>query len=88
MKIQHARDMTVENPEESTFLQEREKPVQALLHQVRNALKYDRLTMLEWSEYVQLVLTGRGLEEHLTTVIDESNLDFKTWRKEDAQIRA
>ena len=88
MKIQQARDMTVEKLEESTLLQEREKPVQALLPQVPDALKYDGLNMLEWSEYVQLILTRRGLEEHLTTLIDETNPNFKTWRKEDAQIRA
>ena len=88
MKIQQARDMIVEKLEESTLLQEREKLVQALLPQVPDALKYDELNMLEWSEYVQLILTRRGLEEHLTTLIDETNPNFKTWRKEDAQIRA
>ena len=60
MKIQQARDMTVEKPEESTVLQEREKHVQALLPLVPDALKYDGLNMLEWSEYVQLILTGQG----------------------------
>ena len=81
MKIQHARDMTIKKLEESTFLQEREKHVQALLPQVPDAIKYDGLNMLEWSEYVQLVLTKRGLEEHLATFIGLTDPDFKTWRR-------
>ena len=58
MKIQQARDMTIKKPEEPTSLQEKGKPIQALLPQVPDALKYDRLKMLEWSKYVQLILTG------------------------------
>ena len=52
MKIQHAKDIIVEKPEEPTSLQEKEKPMQALLPQVLNALRYDELNMLEWSKYV------------------------------------
>ena len=73
--------MNVKKHEESTFLKERDKHIQALLPQVLDALKYDRLNMIEWSEYVQLILTERGLEEHLKAFIDMTDPDFKTWRR-------
>ena len=68
MKTQHARDVIIEKPEESCSLWQKEKVLQALLPQVVDALKYNGLNILEWSKYVQLILTRRGLRSILQSL--------------------
>ena len=41
-----------------------------------------------WSQYIELILNGRGLKDHLTKTVSPGDPGYKMWELEDSLIHA
>ena len=69
-------------------LQERERISQISFPIIPYSLRYDGLNLMHWSQYIELILNGCGLKDHLTKTINPKDPGYQIWKKEDSPVHA
>ncbi|XP_078430146.1 uncharacterized protein LOC144702124 [Wolffia australiana] len=61
---------------------------QVLFPVVPEVVKFNGFNLLDWSQYIELILESKGLVHHLKEEIDPESPKYRAWKKEDAGVHA
>ncbi|XP_078446541.1 uncharacterized protein LOC144715483 [Wolffia australiana] len=70
------------------LVQEYDRSTHIIFPGVPEQLRYDGLNILHWGQYIELILEGMDLSDHLFVSKNPTDPGYKVWKREDALIRA
>ena len=88
-------DDAIHQPKETGIETRREvlNPIQGMLNPVLfppilEDIKFNGFNLEDWSEYVEMILESRGLDEHLRSEVEPGQPRYQIWRREDSNVRS